>query len=190
VEDEIVVPAADGATDFLGPAERAQGQIDERRACGVRPVLSERPRSRKYRSFSARPNSRKSAPTAGFKGVLSKGLRPIRADARTPGSRSTCAQRESLTIAGFALDGTTRDGYVRRRKGDDLVYAAKVDHGFDKVSAADLQKRLKSLLRRTQPYTKRIGHKGIGVEPKLLAGIEYRAKSAKGPAPVLPAEDL
>jgi bifunctional non-homologous end joining protein LigD len=27
-------------------------------------------------------------------------------------------------------------------RGDDLVYAGKVDHGFDKVSAANLQKRL------------------------------------------------
>jgi bifunctional non-homologous end joining protein LigD len=57
--------------------------------------------------------------------------------------KKTCAQRETLTIAGFALDGTKWDGlYVGRRKGDDLVYAGKVDHGFDKVSAADLQKRL------------------------------------------------
>jgi ATP-dependent DNA ligase len=53
-------------------------------------------------------------------------------------------------------------------------------HGFDKVSAAALQKRLRPLIRRTQPYAKRIGHKGIWVEPKLLAEIEYRAKSAEG----------
>jgi len=52
------------------------------------------------------------------------------------------------------------------------VYAGKVDHGFDKSSAADLQKRLKPLIR--------IAHKGIWVEPKLLAEIEYRAKSAEG----------
>ena len=95
------------------------------------------------------------------------------------GTRNGC--RETLTIAGFALDGTKWDGlYVGRRKGDDLVYAGKVDHGFDKVSAADLQKRLKPLIRGTQPYAKRIGHKGIWVEPKLLAEIEFRAKSAEG----------
>jgi hypothetical protein len=74
----------------------------------------------------------------------------------------------------------TRRGYVGRRNGDDLVYAGKVDHDFDKVSAADLQKRLKPLIRQTQPYAKRIAHKGIWVEPKLLAEIEYRAKSAEG----------
>jgi bifunctional non-homologous end joining protein LigD len=95
--------------------------------------------------------------------------------------KKTCAQRETLTIAGFALDGNKWDGiYVGRRKGKDLFYAGKVDHGFDKASAADLRKRLTPLIRKTQPYTKRIAHKGIWVEPELLAGIEYRAKSAEG----------
>jgi bifunctional non-homologous end joining protein LigD len=95
--------------------------------------------------------------------------------------KKTCIQRETLTIAGFALDEGKWDGiYVGRRKGDHLVYAGKVDHGFDKTSAAHLQKRLKPLIRKTQPYTKRIAHKGIWVEPKLLAEIEYRARSAEG----------
>jgi bifunctional non-homologous end joining protein LigD len=31
-----------------------------------------------------------------------------------------------------------------------------------------------------EPYAKRIAHKGVWVEPKLLAEIEYRAKSAEG----------
>jgi bifunctional non-homologous end joining protein LigD len=31
-----------------------------------------------------------------------------------------------------------------------------------------------------QPYSKRIAHRGIWVEPELLAEIEYRAKSAEG----------
>jgi bifunctional non-homologous end joining protein LigD len=35
------------------------------------------------------------------------------------------------------------------------------------------------LIRKTQPSAKRIAHKGIWVEPKLLAEIEYRAKSAE-----------
>jgi bifunctional non-homologous end joining protein LigD len=95
--------------------------------------------------------------------------------------KKTCAQRETLTIAGFALDGTKWDRlYVGRRKGNDLVYAGKVDHGFDKVSAADLRKRLEPLVRKTQAFAKRVAHKGIWVEPKLLAEIEYRAKSAEG----------
>ena len=84
-------------------------------------------------------------------------------------------------FSGDKLDEGKWDGiYLGRRKGDDLVYAGKVDHGFDKVSAAELQRRLKPLIRKTQPYAKRIAHKGIWVEPKLLAEVEYRAKSAEG----------
>jgi bifunctional non-homologous end joining protein LigD len=95
--------------------------------------------------------------------------------------KKACAQRETLPIAGFALDGNDWDGvYVGRLKGKDLVYAGKVDHGFDKVSAADLRKRLTPLIRKTQPYAKKVAHNGIWVEPELLAEIEYRAKSAEG----------
>jgi bifunctional non-homologous end joining protein LigD len=50
------------------------------------------------------------------------------------------------------LDGNKWDGlFVGRRKGADRVYAGKVDHGFDKTSAADLRKRLTPLIRKTQP---------------------------------------
>jgi bifunctional non-homologous end joining protein LigD len=41
-------------------------------------------------------------------------------------------------------------------------------------------RRLKPLIRKTQPYMKRTARKGIWVEPELLAEIEYRAKSAEG----------
>jgi bifunctional non-homologous end joining protein LigD len=36
------------------------------------------------------------------------------------------------------------------------------------------------LIRKTQPYSKRITHRGIWVEARLLAEIEFRAKSAEG----------
>jgi len=39
---------------------------------------------------------------------------------------------------------------------------------------------LKPLIRKTQPYSKKIAHRGIWVEPELLAEIEYRAKSVAG----------
>jgi bifunctional non-homologous end joining protein LigD len=42
-----------------------------------------------------------------------------------------------------------------------------------------LARRLTPLIRKTQPYAKRVAHKGIWVKPELLAGIEYRAKSAE-----------
>jgi bifunctional non-homologous end joining protein LigD len=82
----------------------------------------------------------KHACRTGLEGVVSK----VR-DSKYLSGRSnewvkvTCAQRETLTIAGFALDGNKWDGlYVGRRKGTDLVYAGKVDHGFDRESAKAL----------------------------------------------------
>jgi bifunctional non-homologous end joining protein LigD len=124
----------------------------------------------------------KHACKAGLEGVVSK----VR-DSKYSSGRSndwvkvTCAQRETLTIAGFALDGNKWDGlYIGRRKGADLVYAGKVDHGFDNESAKLLRARLTPLIRKTQPYSKRIAHRRIWVEPELLAEIEYRAKSAAG----------
>jgi bifunctional non-homologous end joining protein LigD len=124
----------------------------------------------------------KHACKTGLEGVVSK----VRESKYVSGRvndwvKKTCAQRETLTIAGFALDGSKWDGlYLGRRNGDDLIYAGKVDHGFDKDSAKELQARLKPLIRKTQPYSKRIAHRGIWVEPELLAEIEYRAKSAAG----------
>jgi bifunctional non-homologous end joining protein LigD len=118
----------------------------------------------------------------GLEGVVSK-LRDSRYNSGRGNDwvKKTCAQRETLTIAGFALDGSKWDGlYVGRRKGKDLVYAGKVDHGFTKTTAANLRERLTPLKRKTQPYSKHIVHKGIWVEPKLLAEIEYRAKSTEG----------
>jgi hypothetical protein len=57
--------------------------------------------------------------------------------------------------APFNTDGTKWDGlYVGRRKGADLVYAGKVDHGFDTTSTAELRRRLEPLVRKTQPLRK------------------------------------
>ncbi len=118
----------------------------------------------------------------GLEGVVSK----VRDSRYTSGRgndwvKKTCAQRETLPIAGYALKENRFDGiYVGRLKGNDLVYAGKVDHGFDKTSAAELQAMLKPLIRKTQSYAKKIAHKAIWVEPQLLAEIEYRAKSAEG----------
>jgi bifunctional non-homologous end joining protein LigD len=118
----------------------------------------------------------------GLEGVVSK----VR-DSVYPSDRSrnwlkvTCAQRETLRIAGFALDGNKWDGiYIGREKEGKLVYAGKVDHGFTPDSEKELRRKLKPLMRKTQPYAKKIAHRGFWVEPSLLAEIEYRAKSAEG----------
>ena len=106
-------------------------------------------------------------------------------DSGASGLARTCPKPDwppqKITPSGLKYRVNRWDGlYVGRRKGADLVYAGKVDHGFDRESAKALRDRLTPLIRQTQPYSKRIAHRGIWVEPKLLAEIEYRAKSAEG----------
>ena len=118
---------------------------------------------------ASRASSRRSGTAATIPAAATIGSRrPARSArrCRSPASRSKENRFDGL--------------YIGRRKGDELVYAGKVDHGFDKASAKDLQARLKPLIRKTQPYTKKIAHRGVWVEPSLLAEIEYRAKSAEG----------
>jgi bifunctional non-homologous end joining protein LigD len=40
--------------------------------------------------------------------------------------------------------------------------------------------KLKLLIRKSQPHSKKIAHRQISVARSLLAKIEYRAKSAEG----------
>ena len=204
IDGEVVVPAEDGTTDFSVLQNELKGKstkivlvafdllymngFDLRKL----PLMDRKAHLKKLiggtdvqfsESFEIDGKEMYAhACKVGLEGVVSK----VR-DSKYQSGRSndwtkkTCAQRETLTIAGFALDGNDWDGiYVGRRKGNDLIYAGKVDHGFDKKSASDLRKRLTPLIRKTQPYSKRIAHKGIWVEPELMAEIEYRTKSAEG----------
>lgn len=68
----------------------------------------------------------------GLEGVVSKVRDSVYASGRCNNwVKNTCAQRETLAIAGFALDEGKWDGiYLGRRKGEDLVYAGKVDQGL------------------------------------------------------------
>jgi bifunctional non-homologous end joining protein LigD len=199
IDGEIVVPAADGTTDFSVLQNELKGKstkivlvafdllylngYDLRKL----PLIERKAHLKKIidgsdvqfsESFEVDGKEMFAhACKVGLEGVVSK----VRDSRYLSGrgrdwTKTTSAQRETLTIAGFALDGNDWDGiYVGRRKGNDLLYAGKVDHGFDKKSAADLRKRLTPLIRKTQPYAKKIAHKAIWVEPQLLAEIEYRA---------------
>jgi bifunctional non-homologous end joining protein LigD len=204
IDGELVVPAADGTTDFSVLQNELKGHsrkivmvafdllylngydlrklpLAERKA--LLQKLIAKTEIQFSQSFEIDGGEMfKHVCSIGLEGVVSKV-----ADSRYTSGRGndwvkkTCVQRETLTIAGFALDGNDWDGlYVGRRKGAELTYAGKVDHGFDKANAQALRARLTPLIRKTQPYSKKIAHRGIWVEPELLAEIEYRAKSAEG----------
>lgn len=204
IDGEIVMPAADGTTDFSALQNELKGSSKaivlmafdllylNGQDIRKEPLVRRKAELKKIvagtdvqfsESFEIEGREMFAhACKLGLEGVVSK----VRDSAYASGRgnnwvKKTCTHRETLTVAGFALDDGKWDGiYVGRRKGVDLIYAGKVDHGFDKSSAAELQKRLKPRIRKTQPYAKRIAHRGIWVEPKLLAEIEYRATSAEG----------
>jgi bifunctional non-homologous end joining protein LigD len=204
IDGEVVVPAADGATDFSFLQNELKGKptkivmvafdllylngydlrklpLLERKAALKKLIAKTEIQFSESFEIDGREMF-KHACKSGLEGVVSK----VR-DSRYPTDRTndwvkvTCAQRETLPIAGFALDGNKWDGiFIGREKAGQLIYAGKVDHGFTPESEKDLRARLKPLIRRTQPYAKKIAHRGIWVEPSLLAEIEYRAKSAEG----------
>jgi bifunctional non-homologous end joining protein LigD len=204
IDGEVVVPAADGTTDFSVLQNELKGRstkivliafdllylngYDLRKL----PLVERKTLLKKLiaktaiqfsESFEADgPEMFKHACGIGLEGVVSK-VRDSRYNSGRGNDwvKKTCAQRETLRIAGFALKENRFDGlYIGRIKGNQLVYAGKIDHGFDEVSTKDLQARLKPLIRKTQPYAKKIAHQGIWVEPSLRADAEYRAKSAEG----------
>jgi bifunctional non-homologous end joining protein LigD len=204
IDGEVVAPAADGTTDFSVLQNQLRGRSDKivmvafdllyLNGYDLRklPLLERKTLLKKLIAKTAiqfsesfdvdGPEMFKHACDIGMEGVVSK----VRDSRYTSGRgndwvKKTCAQRETLPIAGFALKDNKFDGiYIGRLKGKDLVYAGKVDHGFDSATARDLQARLTPLIRKTQPYARKIAHRGIWVEPSLLAEIEYRAKSAEG----------
>jgi bifunctional non-homologous end joining protein LigD len=204
IDGEVVAPAPDGTTDFSVLQNELKGRstkivmvafdllylnghdlrklpLTERRA--LLKKLVDKTDIQFSESFEVDGGEMfKHACKTGLEGVVSKVRDSPYGSGRTNNwVKVTCAQRETLAIAGFALDGNKWDGlYVGRRKGADLVYAGKVDLGFDRESAKALRARLTPLIREKQPYSKRIAHRGIWVEPKLFAEIEYRAKSAEG----------
>jgi bifunctional non-homologous end joining protein LigD len=204
IDGEVVAPAADGGTDFSVLQNQLRGKSDKivmvafdllyLNGYDLRklPLIERKAHLKKLIGKTAIQFSESfevdgsemftHACGLGLEGVVSK-VRDSRYNSGPINDwvKKTCAQRETLPIAGFSLKQNKFDGlYVGRHNGKELIYAGKVDHGFDKVSAADLQARLKPLIRQTQPYAKKVAHRAIWVEPELLAEVEYRAKSAEG----------
>jgi bifunctional non-homologous end joining protein LigD len=171
IDGEVVVPAEDGTTDFSVLQNELKGRSNkivmvafdllylnghdlrklplfERKAL-LKKIISETD-IQFSESFEVDGREMyKHACKTGLEGVVSKARDSKYSSGRgNEWVKVTCAQRETLPIAGFALDGKKWDGlYLGRHKGRDLIYAGKVDHGFDTASAKDLQARLKPLIR-------------------------------------------
>jgi bifunctional non-homologous end joining protein LigD len=163
IDGEVVVPSADGTTDFSVLQNQLKGKSNKivmvafdlmyLNGYDLRklPLIDRKAHLKMLIAKTAIEFSESfeidgremytHACTIGLEGVVSK----VRDSHYISGRvnswvKKTCAQRETLPIAGYALDGKKFDViYLGRRKGRDLIYAGKVDHGFDTASAKDLQ---------------------------------------------------
>ena len=85
-------------------------------------------------------------------------------------------------VAGIAFKGGKFDGiYLGRREDGELLYAGKVENGFNAESEHDLRQRAEKLKARAQPLTKKIKKpKATWLKPKLLVDVEFRALTGDG----------
>jgi bifunctional non-homologous end joining protein LigD len=208
INGEVVVPAEDGTTDFavlqkvLRAAQPSNQLVmyafdllylngyDMRRA----PLVTRKAELERLlkgsnillsQSFDIDgAHMLQTACAMGLEGVVSK-----RRDSRYTSDRTdawlkmNCRQRETLQIVGYALKENRFDGlYVGRQDGDKLIYAGKVDHGFNTPgTVTDIRKRLAPLIQKTQAFSQKIKKpQAVWVKPSLAAEVEYRAKSAEG----------
>src|ERR1700733_8481580 len=149
IDGEVVVPAADGTTDFSVLQNELKGKSDKIAMVAFDllylngydlrklPLVERKTLLKKLIAKTAvqfsdsfevdGPEMFKHACGVGLEGVVSK----VR-DSRYSSGRGNdwvkkpCAQRETLPIAGFAMKENKFDGlYLGRHKGADLVYAGK-----------------------------------------------------------------
>jgi hypothetical protein len=119
--------------------------------------------------------------------------RDLRADSGRPSCHDTTSEvAQAAQVAQASEQGTSAASLLRDLSCFERSESAAAAHAtprhaglrgqgrprFDKVSAADLRKRLEPFVRKTQAFKKRVARKGIWVGPKLPE-IEYRAKSAE-----------
>ena len=159
IDGEVIVPAADGVSDFSMLQNELRGNsrklvlytfdllylngydlrklpLFERKAL-LKKIIAKTDIQFSESFEVDGAEMYKHACKTGLEGVVSK----VR-DSRYVSGRvnawvkKTCVQCETLAIAGFALDGKKWDGiYLGRLKGKELIYAGKVDHRFDTTSS-------------------------------------------------------
>jgi len=97
-------------------------------------------------------------------------------------TKRTCRQRETFVVAGLAFNKGKFDGiYLGRRENGKLLYAGKVENGFDTKAEETLRKKAEKLKSNVQPLASKIKKpKAVWLKPKLLVDVEYRALTGAG----------
>ncbi|MEN3377474.1 MAG: bifunctional non-ous end joining protein LigD [Hyphomicrobiales bacterium] len=93
--------------------------------------------------------------------------------------KSTCRQRETFHVVGWAQKAGKFDGlYLGRKERSKLVYAGKLERGFTDADKKRILEQLERLKTKKRPIdAPRKFPKATWVKPKVMVEAEYRAKT-------------
>jgi bifunctional non-homologous end joining protein LigD len=114
----------------------------------------------------------------GIEGIVSKRADAPYRSGRSPNwTKRTCRQRETFVLAGVAFQRGKFDGvYLGRPEGGELVYAGKVENGFDDGDEKRVRALAERLKARSQPFRRKVKKpKAVWLQPEALIEVEYRA---------------
>lgn len=195
IDGEVVVPAADGTTDYSSLQKQLRGHsnklvlyafdllylngFDLRREPLIERKAALRDLMKKSdilfsESFETSGEKMlKAACAMGLEGVVSK-IRGSRyqSDRNPSWLKITCQQRETLPIVGYSMKDNRFEGLiVGRHAGEDLIYAGTVEHGFTSESTKHVRDQLQPLIQPRQAFSRKITKpKAVWVRPSLCRG--------------------
>lgn len=121
-----------------------------------------------------------------LEGIISKRAdAPYRSGRGHDWTKSKCRGGQEVVIGGWSADGARlRSLLVGVHHGGKLVYSGRVGTGFNARNTPALSKRLKTLERKTSPFTGGIAVPGASdvhwAKPELVAEIEFATVTADG----------
>jgi bifunctional non-homologous end joining protein LigD len=96
--------------------------------------------------------------------------------------KTTCRLRDTFVLAGVARKAGKFDGiYLGRREGRRLIYAGKLERGFNEQDKARILLMAEKLKAKKQPVeAPRRFPKAQWVQPRVLVDAEFRGKTGEG----------
>lgn len=120
----------------------------------------------------------------GLEGVVSKDINADYRHGRQPTwLKSKCTAQDEFVVAGFSRPSGARQGFgsllLGAYDGDRLVYVGRVGSGFSARQLTDLHQQLKSLQRKTSPFSGEVSDTtGVRwVTPKIVVDVTFTERT-------------
>jgi bifunctional non-homologous end joining protein LigD len=97
-------------------------------------------------------------------------------------TKKPCRKRDTFLVAGWAQKRGKFDGiYLAKAEGGDLVYAGKLERGFDDKKEKELLAELRPITTTKKPMKSSRGFpKARWVKPQVMVEAEFRGKTGEG----------